>query len=171
MAAGSGAGWRLMALLVCFILSFGFLFFVHPPVTVGLFAVCPAGGCTPTSCTVTATWPGCRTGCASAAPSASSPSAWRPSACAASSWLRCRRRTLSALVMVPIIFLLSIPLSSSYHCCHKKKKKKQPGKRPCHVWMQTMTILFVFVVAKLYGRRWNCWFFQLCENYWIPVNV
>lgn len=66
------------------------------------FAVSSAGGSTPTSCTATATWPGCRTGCASAAPSASSPSAWRPSACAASSWQRCRRRTLSALVMVPI---------------------------------------------------------------------
>lgn len=168
MAAASGAGWQLMALFACFFLSFGSLLFVWPPVTLGLFAVCPAGGCTPTSCTVTATWPGCQTGCASAAPLASSPSAWRPSACAASSWLRCRRRTLSALVMLPIILPLSILLSSSYHCCHDFF---QPGKWPCRVWMQTTAILFVFVVAKLYGRRWNCWFFQLCENYWIPVNV
>lgn len=56
------------------------------------------GASTPTTCTVTATWPGSRTGCDSGGPSARSLSAWLLCTCGASTWQTCRRRSTCAQV-------------------------------------------------------------------------
>lgn len=149
--------------------------------------MCFAGGSTPTSCTVTATWPGCQTGCASAAPSASSPSAWRPSACAASSWQRCRRRTLSALVRVTIL-PLSISLFIWHFFYHSHitvpvKKKKKSMENGCIVFeckqqqsclllsslncMGGDQVVVFFSFVRIIGFQLTSWF----SNYFFCFNV
>lgn len=54
--------------------------------------------CTPTTCSVTATWPGCRSGCDSAPVWVSILSAWPRLTWGGTTWPRCRRRSLSAQV-------------------------------------------------------------------------
>lgn len=58
----------------------------------------PAAACTPTTSSATATWPGCRSGSASAPPSGSSPSARLQPSSAASTWPRSRRMSSAAPV-------------------------------------------------------------------------
>lgn len=61
----------------------------------------PAAACTPTTSSATATWPGCRSGSASAPPSGSSPSARLQPSSAASTWPRSRRMSSAAPVRGP----------------------------------------------------------------------
>lgn len=90
----------------------------------------PAAACTPTTYSVTATWPGSRSGSGSGRLSGSSPSAQAPPACAASTWPRSRRASSAAQVGVgpagalgclstaschlppPLLFL---PITSCHH--------------------------------------------------------